>query len=165
MCTHAERAQRGWGPLEVRSAFWGHASLGEAGNLEVLPRTTFPVLLPVGSWLQSRGRDPPSLSSFCVSSLSWELDFLVDLMLLSVLAVPGRARALPNVASTSVREDSGGWGVSHTSGTGSSVPLESELKGRWRAREAKQRRKLKRGLSLLPASSTAFLAGITKAGL
>lgn len=43
-----------------------------------------------------------------LSSLAWELDFLVDVTLLSVLAVQGRARALPNVASTSVRTDSGG---------------------------------------------------------
>lgn len=77
------------------------------------------------------------------------------------------------MASISARRDSGGVGVSRTSGMGSSAPLELEPKDRkdskwggWgSACEAKQKRKLKRGLSLPPASSAAFLAAVGKAGL
>lgn len=85
-------------------ALGGHSSLGEAGNLEALfhlPLSQFCFRLGPDSGLEAETHTLPS-------SLAWELDFLLDVMLLSVLAVLGRARALPNVASTSVRTDSGG---------------------------------------------------------
>lgn len=101
--THVPHAQQGW---VLESSCWHSEGTprGEAENLEALfhlPSTQFGFQLGPDS-------GPEGETHTLLSSLAWELDFLVDVTLLSALAVQGRARALPNVASTSVRTDSGG---------------------------------------------------------
>lgn len=106
MHTHVAHIQQGGAP--ERSGWLccvgGHSSLGEAGNLEGLfhlPLSRFCFRLGPDSGLEGETHTP-------LSSGAWEPDFLLDVSLLSVLAVQGRVRAFPNVASASVRTDSGG---------------------------------------------------------
>lgn len=110
----------------------GLSSLGEGCFLTHYPPSFVSEWVLTLVWRNRRrdtqGSSTPDLSPCCISSLAWELDSLVDLMLLSVFAVQGRPE--PYQGGQHSSQERLGWGRgSHTSGMGSRALPELEPEG------------------------------------